>query len=128
MKEGRGHPAAARAVGLTRAGMWWEALARAFWPLGVVLALVLAALAFGATELFSNAALVWAMGLVALAILLGAGWGIWRFRVPTLEHAWARVDETLPGRPLSARMKAFSRISGKRCAESTRQTRLQKGR
>ena len=43
MKEGRGHPAAARAVGLTRAGMWWEALARAFWPLGVVLALVLAA-------------------------------------------------------------------------------------
>ena len=102
MKEGRGHPAAARAVGLTRAGMWWEALARAFWPLGVVLALVLAALAFGATELFSNAALVWAMGLVALAILLGAGWGIWRFRVPTLEHAWARVDETLPGRPLSA--------------------------
>ena len=51
MKEGRGHPAAARAVGLTRAGMWWEALARAFWPLGVVLALVLAALAFGAAEL-----------------------------------------------------------------------------
>ena len=90
------------AVGLTRAGMWWEALARAFWPLGVVLALVIAALAFGATELFSNALLIWVMGLVALAILMAGGWGLWRLSRPTLEGARARVDETLPGRPLAA--------------------------
>ena len=107
MKEGRAPFAASRAVGsravgLTRAGMWWEALARAFWPLGVVLALVVAALAFGATELFANAVLIWVMGLVALLIVIAAGWGLWRFRRPTLEGARARVDETLPGRPLAA--------------------------
>ena len=102
MKEGREPVAASRAVGLTRAGMWWEALARAFWPLGVVLALVIAALAFGATELFSNALLIWVMGLVALAILMAGGWGLWRLSRPTLEGARARVDETLPGRPLAA--------------------------
>ena len=102
MKEGQEPVAASRAVGLTRLGMWWEAVARAFWPLGVLLALLLAALAFGATELLSNAALIWAMGLVALVVLLAAGWGLWRFRRPTLEGARARVDETLPGRPLAA--------------------------
>ncbi len=102
MKEGQEPFAASRAVGLTRAGMWWEALARAFWPLGVVLALAVAALAFGATELFANAVLIWVMGLVALLIVIAAGWGLWRFRRPTLEGARARVDETLPGRPLAA--------------------------
>ncbi|WGR59354.1 DUF4175 domain-containing protein [Paracoccus ferrooxidans] len=90
------------AVGLTRAGMWWEALAAAFWPLGVVLALVLAALAFGATDLFSSRALIWLMGLVALIAVLAFGWGVRRFRRPSAAVARLRVDLTLPGRPLSA--------------------------
>lgn len=90
------------AVGLTRAGMWWEALAAAFWPLGVLLALALAALAFGATDLFSSRALIWLMGLAALAALLAAGWGLRRFRRPSAEAARERVDLALPGRPLSA--------------------------
>ncbi len=90
------------AVGLTRAGMWWEALAAAFWPLGVVLALVLAALAFGATDLFSSRALIWLMGLVALIAVLAFGWGVRRFRRPSAAAARLRVDLTLPGRPLSA--------------------------
>ncbi|REF68546.1 MULTISPECIES: DUF4175 domain-containing protein [Paracoccus] len=90
------------AVGLTRAGMWWEALAAAFWPLGVVLALVLAALAFGATDLFSSRALIWLMGLVALVAVLAFGWGVRRFRRPSAAAARLRVDLTLPGRPLSA--------------------------
>lgn len=90
------------AVGLTRAGMCWEALAAAFWPLGVVLALVLAALAFGATDLFSSRALIWLMGLVGLAAVLAFGWGVRRFRRPSAAAARLRVDLTLPGRPLSA--------------------------
>jgi len=90
------------AVGLTRAGMWWEALAAAFWPLGVVLALALAALAFGATDLFSSRALIWLMGLVALIAVLALAWGVRRFRRPSVAAARQRVDLTLPGRPLSA--------------------------
>ncbi|MFC3570000.1 DUF4175 domain-containing protein [Paracoccus simplex] len=90
------------AVGLTRAGMWWEALAAAFWPLAVVLALVLAALAFGATDLLSARALLWVMAAVALAALLAAGWGLRRVRRPLAEAARLRVDLALPGRPLSA--------------------------
>ncbi|KRW93381.1 DUF4175 domain-containing protein [Paracoccus sp. MKU1] len=90
------------AVGLTRTGMWWEALAAAFWPLGVLLALVLAALAFGVTDLFSSRALIWLMGLVALAAVLAFGWGVRRFRRPSAAAARLRVDLTLPGRPLSA--------------------------
>ncbi len=35
---------------------------------------------------------------------------------------------TGPGRPLSASVNAFSRISGSRCGESTRQARLTNGR
>ena len=102
MSGGRAPDHARRAVGLTRAGMWWEALARAFWPLGVVLALVVAALAFGAPELFSNAALAWVSGLVALGVLCVAAWGLWRFRRPAPDGALERVDRALPGRPLSA--------------------------
>ena len=93
---------AARAVGLTRAGMWWEAAARAFWPLGVFLAVLFAALAFGATELLATRLLPWALGIAVLAGLLLAGWGLRGFRRPTRADAQARVDRTLPGRPLSA--------------------------
>ena len=57
-----------RAVGLTRAGMLWEAVAAAFWPLGVVLAGLLAALAFGGADLLSRRPLLVAMGLAAGAI------------------------------------------------------------
>nr|WP_199260213.1 DUF4175 family protein [Paracoccus binzhouensis] len=81
--------------------MWWEALAAAFWPLAVVLALVLAALAFGATDLLSSRALSWVMAAVALAALLTAGWGLRRFRRPSAEAALLRVDLALPGRPLA---------------------------
>ena len=102
MKEGQKRFVAARAVGLTRAGMWWEALARAFWPLGVLLAGLFAALAFGAVDLIATGHLPWALGGAALAVLLALGWGMRRLRWPSEAAARARVDQTLPGRPLSA--------------------------
>lgn len=90
------------AIGLTRAGMWWEALAGAFWPLGVLSALVLAALAFGVTDLLSSRLLFWIMAAVFLGGILALGWGLRRFRRPLAEAARVRVDMNLPGRPLSA--------------------------
>ncbi|AGT07630.1 DUF4175 domain-containing protein [Paracoccus aminophilus] len=95
-------PRVAYAVGLTRAGMVWEQAARGFWPLLVVLALVLAALAFGLLPLLSRSWLIAALVVAGLA-LVGAGlWGLWRFRRPSRMAARARVDAALDGRPLSA--------------------------
>ncbi|MFH5772657.1 DUF4175 domain-containing protein [Paracoccus sp. NGMCC 1.201697] len=95
-------PLVRRAVELTRAGMWWESLASSFWPLGVVLALVLAALAFGAAELVSSRALFWIMLAALLALVLSALWGARRLWRPSAAQARARVDATLPSRPLAA--------------------------
>ncbi|MTH78960.1 DUF4175 domain-containing protein [Paracoccus aestuariivivens] len=91
-----------RAVELTRVGMWWEELARAFWPLGVVLALSLTAIAFGGAEALSSGGLLWFMALVVLALLATGYRGFRRFRKPSRDAALGRVDATLPGRPLSA--------------------------
>ncbi|MTH35391.1 DUF4175 family protein [Paracoccus limosus] len=92
----------ARAVWLTRAGMVWEALAAAFWPLGVVLAGALSALAFGVTDLISARGLLLALALVGAAVALALVWGGRRFHRPSLQAARGRVDASLPGRPLSA--------------------------
>ncbi|MDS9466267.1 DUF4175 family protein [Paracoccus sp. MBLB3053] len=93
---------ARRAVGLTRAGMWWESAASAFWPLAVLLSLLIAALAFGAAELVSSSTLL-AIALISLLAVVVAGFYGWRkFRMPSLPQARDRVDQTLPGRPLSA--------------------------
>jgi uncharacterized protein (TIGR02302 family) len=91
-----------RAVGLTRAGMLWETLAIALWPLAALAALLLAVLAFGLTDLLGPLALAGVAVLAGLALLAAAVWGLWRFRRPTAEAARARVDLRLPGRPLSA--------------------------
>ncbi len=91
-----------RAVGLTRAGMLWEALAAALWPLALVLVTVLVALAFGLAEALATAALPWVLVLTVVAVLLAGVWGARRFRHPSVAAARARVDDALPGRPLSA--------------------------
>nr|WP_142663653.1 DUF4175 domain-containing protein [Paracoccus laeviglucosivorans] len=82
--------------------MWWEQVALAYWPLGVVVAVAFAALAFGAADLVDSAALLWISGFVVLAVVAAGWWGLRRFRRPSIEDARARVDLTLPGRPLSA--------------------------
>ncbi|WP_314189712.1 DUF4175 family protein, partial [Paracoccus yeei] len=95
-------PQVRRAVGLTRAAMLWEAVAVAFWPLGVVLAAVVAALAFGLADVLPLSVLPWAMGLALLVLVVAAVRGWRRFRRPSAEAARDRVDAALPGRPLSA--------------------------
>lgn len=95
-------PRIAYAVGLTRLGMWWEQAARSFWPLLVVIAFAVAALAFGLADRLSRHELWAAMAIAALAVLAVLFRGVRRYRTPTRAEARARVDQTLPGRPLSA--------------------------
>ncbi|MFC0810849.1 DUF4175 domain-containing protein [Paracoccus panacisoli] len=99
--------AARRAVALTRAGLWWEALAASFWPPAALAAGPVAALALGVVAGLDAAGVpgwtlaalggFWALLFAATAL---AGW--LRFRAPRRAEALARVDRRLAGRPLSA--------------------------
>ncbi len=86
----------------TRLGMGIETVLRAFWPVAAFLAALWAALAFGLAEIMSRTELRIALAValvVTLALLLR---GARRLRLPTGAEAQARVDATLPGRPLQA--------------------------
>ncbi len=87
---------------LTWAGLWCERLAKSFWPLWSILIAALSALAFGVQDWLPLEA-AW-IGL--LSILAGAVWalvhGLSRFRRPRLTDALERLDNTLPGHPISA--------------------------
>lgn len=87
---------------LTLLGLWAERLARAFWPLWTILLLAFAAAAFGVQDF---GPLLWVQigaGAVALAAVVALGFGLRAFRRPTDAEALARLDATLPGRPISA--------------------------
>ncbi len=87
---------------LTTAGLWAERLSRSFWPLWSVLIAVLAILAFGLQDSLPIEA-VW-IGLVTSILgVLFALYSGWRsFHVPTRADALARLDASLPGRPIAA--------------------------
>lgn len=101
-KAGAETPKVRRAVGLTRLGMWWEELARNFWPLLVVSALGLVVLAFGLAASLGRAALLSLLAVWALALLAALTLGVRKLRQPSHEAARRRVDAQLPGRPLAA--------------------------
>lgn len=87
---------------LTRLGLWAERIVRAFWPLWTLVLLTFSALAFGLQDL---GPLLWvqiAAVVVGVAALASMVWGWRQFRRPTEAEALARLDSTLPGRPLSA--------------------------
>ena len=91
-----------RPLRLTRAGMVAERLTRCFWKVWTLLFAVVAVLMFGLQET-APLELAWFGGVGVLAAL---GWflydGIRRFRWPSRAEAMARLDATLPGRPLQA--------------------------
>ncbi|MFD1794548.1 DUF4175 domain-containing protein [Paracoccus aurantiacus] len=91
-----------RALRLTGLGLWWEALARAFWPFATLALLVLAALSLGLVDLLGSAAQPYVVSGMGIALLATLIWGGLRFRAPGAGAAARRVDATLPGRPLSA--------------------------
>ena len=87
---------------LTWGGMLAEQVVQAFWPLMAICLLVLAALMLGLQDLVA-VEVVWATGAIAL---LGTLWALFyaarRFRLPKWSAALARLDESLPGRPIQA--------------------------
>ncbi|MGB4829215.1 MAG: DUF4175 family protein, partial [Paracoccaceae bacterium] len=87
---------------LTHFGLWAERIARAFWPLWTILLLTFAALAFGLQDLGPILWVQIAAFVVGSAALIAAFWGWRQFRKPTRAEAMARLDATLPGRPLAA--------------------------
>ena len=91
-----------RPLTLTRAGLLAERMARAFWPLWSICLAVLAALMLGVQDALPLE-LVWGLALVAgLGALVALVLGLRRFRWPSETDALVRLDESLPGRPITA--------------------------
>ena len=91
-----------RPLRLTWAGLLAERAARAFWPVWTLLFAALAVVGFGGAAALPALAF-W----VVAGLWLGAfGWalvrGLMRFHWPRRADAFARLDATLPGRPLTA--------------------------
>jgi uncharacterized protein (TIGR02302 family) len=87
---------------LTWAGMLAEALVQALWPMLALALAVLAALMMGAQDgLGGN--LLWAVfAVLGIAFLGTLVFALRRFRVPSRADALARLDASLPGRPIRA--------------------------
>ncbi len=87
---------------LTWGGMLAEQVVQAFWPLLAVILLVLAALMLGVQDMVA-VEVVWAAAVVvALGGLASLVYAVRRFRMPRWSDALARLDESLPGRPIQA--------------------------
>ena len=90
------------ALWLTFVGLWAERIMRAAWPL-------LSTLAFGIGVMLLAAPDLWLLSLLKLAggiWLLSGLCGLWyffkQFSAPSLGAALARLDQSLPDRPLAA--------------------------
>jgi len=87
---------------MTWAGMLAENAVQAFWPLMTVVLLVLAALMLGLQDVIPLEA-VWALAGLSLFAAMGTIWfAARRFRLPRWSDALARLDESIPGRPIQA--------------------------
>jgi hypothetical protein len=79
-----------------------ERLLRGFWPFASILMAGIAALMFGLQDALPLEAF-WTLSVAIVLGLLVSFWrGARRFRWPRLQDAMARLDETLPGRPITA--------------------------
>ncbi len=89
---------------LTEAGMWAENFWRAFWPLVSIFFAVSACLMLGLHD-FLPLELVWGIAVVAVLAILGTAiYGALSYRVPSRLEVLARIDASLPGRPIQALM------------------------
>lgn len=87
---------------LTWAGMLAEALVQAFWPMLALVLAVLAALMMGAQDALAGGALWAVLAVIGLAALFALFFALRRFRLPSRAAALARLDASLPGRPIRA--------------------------
>ncbi len=79
-----------------------ESFTRSFWPFGSGLAVLWALLAFGLAEILTRTQLIALLAIAAVGLVLLLVVGIRRFHWPSADDARARIDATLPGRPLAA--------------------------
>ena len=105
MDQGKPDPALQRTLlplRLTLLGLWAERLTRAFWPLWTLVIAALGLIAFGTLDHLPLEAGWFGLISALLGILWAAVHGIRTFRRPAMDQAIARLDATLPGRPLAA--------------------------
>lgn len=95
-------PSLKRALRGTLRGLWAERLARAFWPFSTLVLFCAAVLAFGAQDIVPARWAMWGAFAALLALLATFSFGVWRLRLPSRMEAAARLDASIPGRPLSA--------------------------
>lgn len=93
---------ARRALALTRAAMGLERLLQALWLPGSLVILGAALWAFDLHSRLPGDAALWLTGAMGLSVVVTLVLGLWRFRWPSLAEAVARLDRSLPGRPLAA--------------------------
>ncbi|SFS97414.1 TIGR02302 family protein [Sulfitobacter marinus] len=101
------HPGLAKIRGplrLTWAGMWAESLVRALWPMLTVALLVLAALMLGLQDVVALDVVYGAAVVAFVAACAALVYPFRNFDVPTRAEALARLDASLPGRPIQALM------------------------
>ncbi|MFG6591774.1 DUF4175 domain-containing protein [Sulfitobacter sp. 1A12157] len=87
---------------LTWAGMLAEALVQALWPMLALVLAVLAALMMGAQDALAGGVLWAVLAVIGLAALFTLVFALRRFRLPSRAAALARLDDSLPGRPIRA--------------------------
>lgn len=107
-----------RQLALTQAGLWVEGIARAFWPVFMLLCLFFALALFGAFAALGPIAHrvllgAFILGLAGALILGGA-----RFRRPSAQAVRDRLDRSDPGRPLSVLSDKLAIGQGERGTES----------
>ncbi len=89
-------------IGLTRLGLFAESFTRAFWPVWTIAFVVLAALMVGLQD-HLPLEMIWICGFLAAAgMLVFLVRGARRLVLPSRDMAIARLDATLPGRPIAA--------------------------
>ncbi|MGJ8573446.1 MAG: TIGR02302 family protein [Hoeflea sp.] len=89
---------------LTWAGMWAESLVRALWPMLAVVLLVLAGLMLGLQDVVALDVVYGAAVVAFVAACAALVYAFRNFYIPTQAEALARLDASLPGRPIQALM------------------------
>ena len=87
-----------RQLRLTKSGLWAERVTRAFWPAWTAAFVAVATWASGVVPPLWEVSLIAALLVLTMILLI---LGLRGFRVPTDTEARARLDATLPGRPLA---------------------------
>ncbi|WP_299418728.1 TIGR02302 family protein [uncultured Shimia sp.] len=89
-------------IGLTRLGLFAESFTRAFWPVWTIAFVVLAALMVGVQD-HLPLEMIWICGFLAAAgMFVFVARGARQLVLPSRDMAIARLDATLPGRPIAA--------------------------